>query len=444
MSIFRPILKDKEFALEKRLRLFDTTMAGVGFILGAGIYVLIGVAASNAGSAMWLSFLLAGLAALASGLSYAELSSLFPVAESEYRYSTEGLNRGAGFFSYISVILALTIGIAGVSLGFAGYFSELFSIENTFLIALGVVIFFALLNWFSTKYSAKVNLVCTIASIVGLLSIVVLAFFNTGVHNPSYFSMPTGFSGILGGASLIFFAFLGFEGIVKMADETKNARKVIPRAVILSIIISTVVYVAVAIASISVLPWDKLATSSAPLADVAAAVLGDKAFVFLSIIALLSTANTVIMGILSSSRGFYGFGQIFKQFKWISKIGKRNTPLRAIILTSIIAILFLFFKDISVIVGFTNFLIFTTFILINISVIRLRFKKPKLKRKFKIPLSIKGVPVFPIIGILISLVLMFNLDTIHIISGLIASGAILVIYRLFEMKEKRLTYGSKK
>ncbi|MGM5481809.1 MAG: APC family permease, partial [Nanobdellota archaeon] len=394
--------------------------------------------------AMWLSFLLAGLAALSSGLSYAELSSLYPVAESEYKYSLEGLNRGAGFFSYISVVLALTISIAGVSLGFAGYFSELFAIENTFLIALGVVIVFGLLNWFSTKYSAKVNLICTIASIIGLLSIVALAFFNTGVHDPSYFSMPSGLSGILGGASLIFFAFLGFEGIVKMADETKNARKVIPKAVILSIVISTVVYVAVAVASVSVLPWDQLASSKAPLADVAAAVLGDKAFIFLSVIALLSTANTVIMGILSSSRGFYGFGQIFKQFKWISKIGKRNTPLRAIVLTVIIAISFLFFKDISIIVGFTNFLIFITFILINISVIRLRFKKPKLRRKFKIPVRIGKVPLFPIIGILISLLLMFNLDMIHIISGLIVSGIIFIMYWLLETKEKRLSYGSKK
>ena len=410
-------------------------MAGVGFILGAGIYVLIGAVASFSGSAIWLSFILAGFAALTSGFSYAELSSMFPVAESEYIYAKEGINKSFGFFSYISVILALTIGIAGVSLGFASYFSELTGLQNTFLIALGVILTFALLNWYSIKYAAKVTFTCTIASIIGLLSIVVMAFFNTGTHDVNYLVMPEGLTGIIQGAALIFFAYLGFEGVVKIADETKNARKNIPIAIILSILISTVVYIAVAIAAVTVLPWSELATSTAPLADVAAAVMGNKAFTFLAIIALLSTANTILMGILSSSRGFYGLGQILPQFKKISKIGKRNTPTTAIIITTIIAIAFLFFEDISMIVGFTNFLIFTTFIVINIAAINLRYKRPNEKRKFKMPLNIGKIPVFSVLGILVSLLLMFNLKTIHIIAGIIASISIFTLYKILDRKK---------
>lgn len=437
MSIFRPILKDKEFNLEKRLRLFEATMAGVGFILGAGIYVLIGAVANYSGSAIWLSFILAGFAALTSGLSYAELSSMFPVAESEYIYANEGINKSFGFFAYISVILALTIGISGVAMGFASYFSELTGISNLILIAISVIILFALLNWYSIKYAARVTFFCTAVSIIGLLSIVVIALFSGSTSPTGYFDMPEGLLGVIKGTSLIFFAYLGFEGIVKIADETKNARKNIPKAIILAIVISTIVYIGVAIASVTVLPWNELANSSAPLADVAAAVLGNNAFIILSIIALLSTANTILMGILSSSRGFYGLGQILNKFKAISKIGKRNTPTRAIIITSLIAMIFLLFGDISTIVGFSNFLIFITFIVINISAINLRYRKPNVKRKFKMSFNIGKVPMFSVLGIAISLLLIFNLQTLHIISGFIGSIIILGLYYIIENNKQK-------
>lgn len=442
MSIFRPIVKEKKFKLQKRLRLFDATMAGVGFIVGAGIYVLIGATAGYAGSAVWLSFVFAGIAALTSGLSYAELSSLFPVNESEYAYAKEGLNKSFGFFSYVSIILALTIGIAGVSLGFASYFSELTGIASVPLIAFGVILFFSIINWYSTKGAAKINLVCTCASILGLLGIVVLAFINGPSAAPNFMELPKGIMGVVQGASLIFFAFLGFEGIVKLSDETKNARRTIPLALILAILISTIIYIAVALASVSVISWSELAVSSAPLADVAASVLGSNAFIVLAIIALLSTANTVLIGILSSSRGFYGLGLIFKKFKFLSKVGKRNTPLRAIIVTSIIAFLFLLFGDISTVVGFTNVLVFLTFIIMNISVIRLRYKKPDLKRKFRVPLSIGKLPVISVAGAAVALFLLLNLQPIHILSGVIVSGVIFGVYKILYHNEVKS--GAKK
>ena len=437
MSIFRPIYKEKEHKLEKRLRLFEATMSGVGFIIGAGIYVLIGAVANYAGSAIWLSFILAGLAALTSGFSYAELSSMYPTTESEYSYAKEGLKESYGFFAYVSIILALTIGIAGVSLGFAGYFSQLTGINNIFLIALITILLFALINWYSVKHTAKIVFVCTILSIIGLLTIVALAFIKEP-STTNYFIMPEGLIGIVRGASLIFFAYLGFEGIVKISDETKNARKTIPWAMILAIIISTIVYVVVALAAVSVLSWDILAKSQAPLADVASAVLGNKAFIFLAVIALFSTANTILMGILSSSRGFYALGNILDKFKWFSKVGKRSTPTRAITLTSTIAICFLFFNDISIIVGFTNFLVFLTFIIINISAINLRFRKPNLKRKFRMPLNIGKLPIIPIFGIIIALVLMFNLQTLHIITGIGVSIFLFLAYHIIYNKKLSL------
>ena len=438
MSIFKPVIKPREFNLKRSLRLFEVTMAGVGFILGAGIYVLIGAVASLSGTAIWISFILAALAAILSGLSYAELSSMFPVDTSEYTYENEGLGKGFGFFTYISMILALITGISAVALGFASYFSALTGFSNIILIALSIIILFGILNWFSVKQTAIINLICTIASILGLLIIVGLAFFKTSTP-VDYLIMPQGVLGVIKGASLIFFAYMGFEGIVKLSEETKNARRTIPKAILLSILISTIIYLAVAVASIKVLPWEILANSSAPLADVAAAVMGNKAFLLLGIIALLSTANTILIGIMSSSRGFYGLGKIFKKFTFFTKIGIRETPTRAIIITVIISSIFIFFKDISIVAGFTNFMVFSTFIIMNLSIIRLRYVQPKTVRKFKIPLSIGKFPILPLFGLLISLFLLFNLELMNILIGFLVSIIILVSYYFLYVKKSSQT-----
>ncbi|MFP4523405.1 MAG: APC family permease [Candidatus Nanoarchaeia archaeon] len=432
MRAVKPLTPRKEHHLQARLGLFETTMAGVGYILGAGIYVLIGAVANVAGSAIWLSFIFAALGALATGFSYAELSSMFPGDTSEFMYAKRGLGRSFGFFAMITILLSMIVGVSAVSLGFANYFSALTGFSPSWLIAVIVVLFFGLLNWFSAKDSALFNLVCTAGAIIGLLTIVVLAFVKGATAN--YVVLPLGFFGVIKGASLIFFAYLGFEGIVKLSEETKNPRKTIPQAMLLSIIISTIVYIAVAIAAVSVLPWDVLAASSAPLADVAAAVLGSKAFVFLGVLALLSTANTILMGLLSSSRGIYGVGKIFPRLRGLTTIGRRDTPTLAIVLASGIALLFLLLKDISVVAEITTCLVFLAFIVVNISVIMLRYKESNAPRPFKMPLNIGRFPLLPVVGLGVSIFLLFNLPKYIIAGGFLLTIFIFVLYKLIRMR----------
>lgn len=432
MSAVKPLIPAKEHHLKERLGLFETTMAGVGYILGAGIYVLIGAVANVAGSAVWLSFILAALGAIATGFSYAELSSMFPGDASEFIYAKRGLGRSFGFFTMITILLSMIVGVSAVSLGFANYFVALTGLSPAWLVAVGVVLFFALLNWFSSKDSALFNLVCTIGAIVGLLTIVVLAFVKGSTT--SYTVMPEGFFGVIKGASLIFFAYLGFEGIVKFSEETRNAKKTIPKAMLLSILISTVVYVAVAIAAVSVLPWSVLASSSAPLADVAAAVLGSKAFLFLGILALLSTANTILMGLFSSSRGIYAVGEIFPRLRGLTHVGIRDTPTIAIVLATVIALLFLLLKDISMVAEVTNCLVFLAFIVVNISAITLRYKESNAIRPFKMPLNIGKFPLFSLLGLLVSIFLLFNLPWYIILGGFIFSTGLFGFYKLLRMR----------
>jgi len=418
--------------LKRELGLFQVTMAGIGYILGAGIYVLIGIASGYAGNAIWLSFLLGSLVAIFTGLSYAELSSMMPRNASEYLYGKRSLGEFFGFFGAFMMTLSAIFASTSVALGFARYFSSLFGINSVVLIAIGLIALLSYINWRSIKGSSNFNIICTFAELSGLIIIIGIALLNGHMVDLTY--MPNGLEGVFKGAALVFFAYLGFEGLVKLAEETKEPQKTLPLALVLSIVITSIVYVAVAVSAVSVLDWQALAASKAPLAEVASKVLGNNAFILLSMIALLSTANTVLLGLITSSRGLYGLATEFKKINLFSYVGSKGTPTYAILAVGIIAIIFLFIENISIVAELTNFTVFMTFIMVNLSVIVLRFKEPNAERPFKVPLSIAGIPLLPIFGVLSVLFLIANLESYIIYGGILFSILLVPAYYLFRNK----------
>ena len=240
--------------------------------------------------------------------------------------------------------------------------------------------------------------------------------------------MPSGFGGVLSAAALVFFAFIGFETIVKLAEETRTPKKTVPRAILLSILISTVIYILVAISAISILSWDKLAVSTAPLADVAAVALGAYAFLALSIIALFSTGNTVLIILIGASRQIYGICKNYKKLFNLSKISsRRQTPHIAIAFTAAVAIAFSLIGNIGTVAEITNFAVFATFILVNAALIIMRMKEKRPhKQGFRVPFSIGKIPVTAVLGLLSSLFLLLQLPLLVILSGLglLAGGAV--------------------
>ena len=184
----------------------------------------------------------------------------------------------------------------------------------------------------------------------------------------------------------------------------KKPEKTIPRAVLLSIFITAVLYVLTALAAVSVLGWEKLSSSPSPLADVAAKALGRRAFFLLAFIALFSTANTVLILIMSNARVLYGMARDGVMFELFGRVHKtRGTPHMATLGIAFVAVFMaLLLRKIDIVANLTNFAIFTTFIFINAAVIVLRFKEPNTPRPFKIPLSIYRVPIVPVLGILSS------------------------------------------
>ncbi len=412
--------------LKRHLGLFHTTMYGVGLILGAGIYALIGDAAGEAGNSVWLSFVLAAISAVFTGLSYAELSSMYPKAAAEYLFVKNAFksNFVAFLVGWLTLFVAV-ISAAAIALGFGGYFTQLFQIPIV-LAAVLIIGILTFVNYFGIRESSSMNIVFTIIEAAGLAIVIWAGFTVTGVQI-DYLDMPHGFSGIFSAFTLVFFAYIGFENIANIAEEIKNPRRVLPRAIILAISITAIVYVLVSLSAVRVLDWQALDASFAPLSDVIKKSLGQEWGFGILVIALFATTNTVLIMLVSGSRILYGisidralpaiFGAIHQ---------KRKTPWVATIIIGALAAAFVFIGDIGTVANISVFAIIMVFVLVNLSLIWLRYKEPDTERQFKSPLNIGKFPILAALGIITPILGIIQLESFVILMGLgvVASGAL--------------------
>ena len=400
--------------LKRSLGLWQCIFFGVGSILGAGIYTLLGKVAGWGGNMTWLAFLFASIAALFTAFSYAELSAAFPSAGGEYSYASKAFGKKTGTVFGVIISMNGIISGATVSLGFAGYFSTLLEV-NELIAAFGIIGLIFLINVSGIKESSLVNTIFTLIEAVGLFFVIYVAMKNIGDVN--YLESPEqGVHGFFIAAALGFYAFIGFEDIVKLAEETKDPEKNIPRALFISTVIVMILYSTVALCVISVVPWQELKTSDSPLADVIQKNVGATGVIIISVIALFSTSNTILSNMLGSSRVMLGMAnktRWMKKFAYVSK--KRKTPVAALIFILIVMIAFASIGNIETVALIANLFIFVTFIMINLSVIVLRKRQKHLHRPYKIPFNISGIPVISFVGILITLFLLsynvYNLIT---------------------------------
>lgn len=383
--------------LKRALGLFEATMYGVGIIVGVGIYTLIGRASGLAGNVTWLAFVLGSFIAACTGLSYAELSSMFPKASADYFYITKAFkNRFLAFLISWLLIFAGLMGVATVSRGFSGYLKKFVGMDESILSTL-LVIFVSLVAIRGIKISSTLNILLVILTVFGLL--IVIAFGARHFGTADYFYSPHGIKGVLMAAPIIFFAFLGFENIVSIAEETKSPRKNIPRAIIGSITITTLLYILVSISIVSLVGWEILATSDAPLALAIEKESRLGSFI-VTLIALAATSSTVIGLVLYLSRIIYGIAKEGSLPKFLALIHPRyRTPWVSVATVALFSILFLFFGGMTVTASLATFSTLTAFIAVNFAVIRLR--KHNIRRKFKVPLNVKNFPLPSLLGILL-------------------------------------------
>jgi len=393
--------------LKRTLGFFSLTFYGVGIILGAGIYALIGKAAGIAGYHIWISMFLSVFLAAFTGLSYAELSSAFPKAGAESTYvlmasKSKLLSFIVGWLIAVAGILAATT----VSLAFAGYLTEFIKFD-LLLVAAIVLAVLSLINFLGIDLSTKINIFCSIVEMLGIIIIIILGFpliFNSA-HN--FFDFTSiNFNNIINATALIFFAFIGFEAIAKLSEETIDAKNVVPKALIASIVITSILYVLLALSALSVLEPTQIASTNAPLALVALHLGGKTLAVILAVFALFSTFNTILVSLIVTSRLIYGMAENKELPLIFSKINKKTlTPFFSIAFVFIASFLLLFAGSIKEVAEATNFTTFIAFLAVNLSVIILRYDK-HFKPRFKMPLNIGNFPLLAFFGALTSFLML--------------------------------------
>lgn len=395
--------------LKRTLGLWDILMFGIGGMIGAGIYAIIGEAAALGGNMLWLSFVIASIVALLTALSYAEFVSRFPDSGGSYEYIKQSLGNKSALIMSVFMLFTGIVAAAAIAISFASYLTRLWDFPS-YIIVIGIVSLMALFNILGAKYSSYYNSLATIITLIGLT--VVIAFCitdlgSTDLTQPNDF----GWNGVIAGGALVFFSYVGFEDLVKMAEETKNPEKVIPKGLLLSGIVVLVMYVLIAISAVSVLNWNELAKADGPLAAVIETKLGTLGATGLVIVALFATSKTILSNILGTSRLLYDIArdnnmQWLKKFTTISGIG--NAPNYAILTVAFIAIAFGLIGNLKIVASISNVFVFIVFGMVNFCLIVFRFKHRKNKQKapFHIPLNIKNIPV-PTLLALLSILILF-------------------------------------
>ncbi|HVT76662.1 MAG TPA: APC family permease [Acidimicrobiales bacterium] len=411
--------------LRRVLGPLEVTASGVGIIIGAGIYVLLGTATARAGGGVWMSFGLAAVLCALTGLSYAELGSMFPRAGAEYEYTRHVFPESVAFLVGWTMAAGLVVAAAAIAIGFAHYVQYFVDIpvQAAALPLLGVELLVALGG---IARSARLTVVLSTLQAAALVAIVAIGAPHV---RPAHLVSGATPGGVVAGAALVFFAFIGFDEVTTLAEETVNPTRVIPRALLSALAISAALYMAVAIAAVSVIGPNALGTSSRPLADVVAHVLGGRAETAVAVIALLTTVNTSLLALTAGSRVLYGMASHGALPPFVARVSSRTgAPVGAIALIGVFAIAFAAIGDLTLIASVTDFAVYVVFVAVNATVVLLRRNAPDTPRPFRVAGTIGWVPVIPIVATAAVFVMVpqLSLDSLLLGVGLIAAGAVVV------------------
>lgn len=410
-----------EKSLSRSLGLWDILMFGVGSIVGAGIYAIIGKAAGLSGNLLWLSFTIAAIVALLTGLSYAEFVSRFPDAGGSFEYIKQGLSEKTASILSIAMTFTGIVAPAAIAISFAEYLSRLVDWPNWFVI-IAIILLMALFNILGSKYSSYFNSIATIITLVGLGAVIVLSIPDWK-WEPLVKNHNDGIIGVLAGSALIFFSYVGFEDLVKMAEETKSPKKVMPKGVLWSGLIVLALYLMIAISAISTFDAIELAKMDGPLAAVMEEQWNALGGTILVIVALFATSKTILSNILGTSRLLYDVARD-TGISWLKKFTRldgwgRNTPNYAIITIAMVTIAFGLIGNLKIVASISNIFVFTVFGMVNVALIRYRMLSRNVQddnEVFRIPLNYRNIPI-PTIFALLTILILFGFNLYNLVQG---------------------------
>jgi APA family basic amino acid/polyamine antiporter len=429
--------------LARSLGLWTAAGIGIGAIIGTGIFVLIGVAAGLAGPSVILSFLVAGFVALLSGLSAAELSSFITEAGASYIYTTKAFGAFPGFIVGWMKSFDYIIGASAVSLGFAAYLAYFFGIppENATLVAIGTIwpLFLMLLNLKGMKEASGTNNLLVILKVSALVLFILVGGSFILLHGDySHYSpfFPNGVDGMLTGASIIFFAFIGFNTVAMVAEEVIDPGRNVHRAIILSFAVCTLLYIGVAIVAVGLVDWQTLGTSKAPL-ELALGIATDNPFIlrFVAVSALFATTSVILSSLIGASRALFAMARQGVIPRPLARISPQGIPSATVLLSGgVISLIVLMTNaDLTWLASIFNFGTLLTFFFINASLLRLRQTMPDANRRFSVPFY----PYTPVLGMLscVALAFFLNINAILAGAGWITVG--ILAYVVNQRREKK-------
>jgi len=441
---------DNETHLVKCLTVFDLTFLGVGAIIGAGIFILTGVvAATHTGPAVILSYVLAGFACTFAALSYAELAAAIGGCGSAYGYAYAGFGEFIAWIVGWDLLLEYSISVSAVSVGWSGYANNFL---NSFKITLSPYLFngpltggyinlpatliialLTVLLLFGVKSSTRFNNIIVLLKLFVIFVFIAVACNDVNPKNWSPF-MPFGWHGVVDGAALIFFAYIGFDAVSTAAEEAINPQRDLPRGIIGSLVICTVLYILVAGLLTAIVHYSELNVAS-PI-SYALLILGHKTVAGLISVGAIAGLTTVMLVL------FYGLTRIALALSRdgllpavFSRINPNTkTPIRVIfpcgVLMAVLAGIFPI-KDLAELVNIGTL---AAFIIVCGGVVYLRHTQPDMPRPFKVP----GMPYVPILGVLSCLYLLINLSWVTILRFIIWMLIGLVVYFLYSKKHSKL------
>ncbi|MFD0270276.1 amino acid permease [Streptomyces sp. NPDC127106] len=438
--------------LRRSLTMWQLTMISIGATLGTGIFVVLGEAAPKAGPAVTISFVIAGLTALFSALSYAELAGSVPVSGSSYSYAYATMGEFIAWICGWCLVLEYAVSVAAVAVGWGQYLNELldgifgFTIPEGLSAPLGeggfinlpslVVVLLAMVFLMrGAKESARINAIMVIIKIATLVLFIGIGVL--GIKSGNYAPLaPLGITGISAAASTLFFSYIGFDAASTAGEEAKNPKKDLPRAIMLSLGIVTVLYCLVAFVAVGAMPWQDFEGTEAALAQIMTDVTGGSFWgIVLAAGAVVAIASVVFAVLYGQTRILFAMsrdGLVPKVFAKVDE--KTGAPRVNVLIVSLFCGVLAAFIPLGKLADATSIGTLFAFALVNVAVVILRRTRPDMPRTFKVALF----PVTPILGFIACAYMMYNLPMPTWIAFGLWMVVGVVVYFVYGFRRSRL------
>jgi len=411
--------KEPQNALKRSLSLLDATAVSVGAIIGGGIFVVTGIVAGLAGSALVVSMVVAAVIAFFTALSFAELAAWQPVEGSVYEYARQVISPFSGFLAGWMWMISNTFTGAAVSLGFAYYLTATFPDLPANMVAVVMCLAFTALNFFGARKSARLNTFLVSLKLLILLFFVVFGALNVKTANFTPFEPFN--QGVLYGAYFIFFAYTGFGRAAVVAEEVKDAQHNVPRALLLSLAVSTVIYVLIGVVAVGLVGSYSLAGSNSPLVEAISATGSPIAVQVVAVGGLLATASVLLTAILGVSRMAYSMARRKDLPQVLAKLNpKFCTPSYSIWAVGFLMVLLVLFFDLTGVVSVSTFGALFYYAITNAAALKLKIEKRRYHRL--VPIVGLGTCVLLLVLILFFATHAWIIGCICLIAGAVYYG----------------------